>query len=71
MDASIRSSGFNTHSSQRFSFDPDLEFPLELTRLPAPEFGPPPVLTEAEAEVTGWPRGPVKNKNIYEFYKHF
>ena len=34
MDASTRSSGFCTQSSQRFSFDPVLEFALEFPLLP-------------------------------------
>ena len=34
MDASTRSRGFCTQSSQRFSLEPVLEFALEFPRLP-------------------------------------
>ncbi len=75
IDASMRSSGFWMHSSQRFSLDPVLEFPCELALLPeAPADEAPPAASDVKFAKAGeadlvtpvlvtTPSGPAKRKD--------
>ncbi len=63
IDASMRSSGFCMHSSQRFSLEPDCEFALLAAPDAAPDPGtppppPPPPATEEDAPPAPAPPGP-------------